>query len=345
MKAVYIEAHGDVEVLTYGERPEPVLEPHEVKVRVRASALNRLDVYTRAGVRGMKREFPPPLILGGDGAGDVVAVGDQVRHVQVGQRVVLNPLTTCGQCQRCLAGEDDLCPSARMLGSAVDGTYAEYVKAPAANVHPLAQHVSYEEAAAVPTVFLAAWNILVRRAQLRPWQTALVLSASAGVGIASIQIAKNVVGARVIATTSTEEKAAKARELGADEVINYAQDDVTKRVRELTGGEGVDVVVDHLGAEFFAAACGSLKPGGKFGTCGVTTGYRAELHMGLLFSRQLTVFGVYMGSKGDMRQIVEMLNRGKIRPPIHQVFPLKQAAAAHRTIEERNFFGKLLLTP
>ena len=345
MKAVYIEAHGGVEVLTYGERPEPVLEPHEVKVRVRATALNRLDVYARAGVRGMKREFPPPLVLGSDGAGDVVAVGDEVRHVQVGQRVVINPLITCGQCQRCLAGEDDLCPSPRMLGSAVDGTYAEYVKAPAANVHPLAQHVSYEEAAAVPTVFLAAWNILVRRAQLKPWQTALVLSASAGVGIAGIQIAKNVVGARVIATTSTEEKAAKAKELGADEVINYTQEDVTKRVKELTAGEGVDVVVDHLGAEFFAAAWGSLKPGGKFGTCGVTTGYRAELHMGLLFSRQLTVFGVYMGSKKDMRQIVEMLNRGRIRPPIHQVFPLEQATEAHRTIEERNFFGKLLLTP
>ena len=345
MKAVYIEAHGGTEVLTYGERPEPVLEPHEVKVRVRATALNRLDLYTRAGVRGMKREFPPPLVLGSDGAGDVVTVGDEVRHVQVGQRVVLNPLITCGQCRRCHAGEDHLCPSPRMLGSAVDGTYAEYVKAPAANVHPLAQHVSYEQAAAVPTAFLAAWSILVRRAQLKPWETALVLSASAGVGIAGIQIAKNVVGARVIATTSTEEKAAKAKELGADEVINYTQEDIPKRVKELTGGEGVDLVVDHLGAEFFAAACGSLKRAGKFGTCGVTTGYKAELHMGLLFSRQLTVFGVYMGSKEDMRQIVEMLNRGKIRPPIHQVFPLAEAAAAHQTIEERSFFGKLLLTP
>jgi len=345
MKAVYIESHGGPEVLTYGERPDPIIEPHEVKVRVRASALNRLDTYTRAGVRGMRREFPPPLVLGGDSSGDIVEVGSQVRGLKVGDRVVVNPKTTCGQCHLCLAGEDDLCPRSRMLGSAFDGSYAQYVKIPAANVQPIAPHVSYEEAAAVPTTFLPMWNMLVRRARLRPWETVLVLSASAGVGTAAIQVAKNVVGARVIATTSTAEKAAKARELGADEVINYTQEDIAQRVKELTGGEGVDVVVDHVGQEFFQAAYNSLKPGGRYGNCGVTTGYRAELHMGLMFTRHLTVFGVYMGSKEDMREIVEMLNRGKIKPAIHQVFPLERAADAHQMMEERNFFGKLVLMP
>ena len=197
----------------------------------------------------------------------------------------------------------------------------------------------------MPTTFLPMWNMMVRRGQLKPWETVLVLSASAGVGTAAIQVARNVVGARVIATTSTPEKAAKARELGANEVINYTEEDVTQRARELTNGQGVDLVVDHVGAEFFSAAYNSLKPGGRYGNCGVTTGYRAELHIGLMFSRLLTVFGVFMGSKKDMEEIVEMLNQGRIKPAIHQVFPLERAIDAHRMMEERNFFGKLVLVP
>ena len=343
MKAVYIQEHGGPEVLTYGDQPEPSVGDDQVKVRVRAGSLNRLDTYTRAGVRGMRREFPPPLILGGDCAGDVVEVGSGVHGMEVGDRVVINPKITCGTCAQCLAGEDDLCSRSRMLGSAMDGSYAEYVVVTSSNVHPIAGDVSYEAAAAVPTIFLPMWNMLVRWGRLKPWETVLVLSASAGVGTAAIQVAKNVIGARVIATTSTADKAARAREAGADEVINYTEEDVTKRAKELTGGEGVDVVVDHVGAEFFPAAYNALRPGGRYGNCGVTTGYRAELHMGAMFTRHLTVFGVFMGSKEDMRQIVEMLNRGKIQPIVHQTFPLENAADAHQAMEERNFFGKLVL--
>ena len=343
MKAVYIEGHGGPEVLTYGERPEPVPGADQVKVRVRASALNRLDVYTRAGVRGMRKEFPPPLILGGDCAGDLVEVGSNVLGLRVGDRVVVNPKISCGQCASCLAG-DDLCSRSSMLGSSVDGSYAEYVVTAAANACPIADSVSYETAAAVPTTYLPVWNMLVRHAQLKPWQTVLVLSASAGVGAAAIQVAKDIVGARVITTTSTAQKAAKARETGADEVINYTEEDIAERVKELTGGEGVDVVVDHVGAEFFTAAFNSLKRGGMYGNCGVTTGYKAELHMGMLFSRAITVFGAFMGSHEDMREIVAMLNRGKIKPAIHEVFPLERASDAHQAMDGRNFFGKLVLT-
>ena len=343
MKAVFIQEHGGPEVLTCGELPDPVVHDGCVKVRVRAGSLNRLDVYTRAGVRGMRREFPPPLVLGGDCAGEVAEVGGGVPGLGAGDRVVVNPNITCGDCARCLAGEDDLCPSIKMLGSALDGSYAEYVVVPAGNVHRIADHVSYEDAAAVPTTFLPMWNMLVRRGGLKPWETVLVLSASAGVGAAAIQVAKNVIGARVIATTSTADKAARAREAGADEVINYTEEDVTKRARELTGGAGVDMVVDHVGAEFFAAAYNSLRPGGRYGNCGVTTGYKYDLHMGAMFTRHLNVFGVFMGTKEDMRQIVEMVNRGKVRSTIHQTFPLESAADAHRAMEELNFFGKLLL--
>ena len=345
MKAVYIESHGGPEALTYGDRPDPEVGPHDVVVKVRASALNRLDMYTRAGIRGTRREFPPPLILGGDAAGDVEAVGDQVRGFSPGDRVVVNPKVTCGQCDRCLAGEDDLCSGSKMLGTAMDGSYAEYMRAPAANVHIIGDQVSYDLAASVPTTFLPMWSMLVRRAELKPWETVLVLSASAGVGSAAIQVAKNVIGARVIATTSSAEKAEKAKALGADEVIDYTVEDIAQRAKELTWGQGVDVVVDHLGTTFFEAAFNSMRPGGRYGNCGVTTGYKADLHLGAFFTRQLRMFGVFMGSKADMGQIVRILDRGIIKPGIHQVFPVDKAADAHRMMDEMNFFGKLVLNP
>lgn len=345
MQAVYIESHGGPEVLTYGDRPEPSTKPNEVKIRVRASSLNRLDLYTREGDRGLRRRFPPPLILGGDCAGDVVEIGDLVRGISPGDRVVVNPKITCQQCAACLAGQDDLCPTPQFMGSAVDGSYAELVSVPAANVHVLTANVAYEQAAAAPTTFLPIWNMLLRKVELKAWETVLVLSASAGVGTAAIQVASKVIGARVIATTSTAEKAARARELGADEVINYNEEDITERARALTGGRGVDVVVDHVGADFFPKAFSSLRPGGRYGICGATTGLRTELHLGLLFSRQVQIYGVFMGTKEDMRGITEMLNRGTISPVVHQVFPLAEAAAAHKAMEETNFFGKLVLTP
>ena len=344
MQAVYIEAHGGPEVLTYGERPEPQALAGEVKIRVKATALNRLDLYTRDGGRGLEREFPPPLILGGDCAGEIMECGDGVAVLKPGDRVVVNPRLSCMQCAPCLAGQDDQCRRSRFLGSAIDGSYAEYISVPAANAHLLADGVSFEQAAAVPTTYLPVWNMLVRRLQLKPWQTVLVLSASAGVGTAAIQMAKDVIGAKVIATTSSPEKAAKAKELGADEVINYKDEDIRERVREITGGAGVDCVVDHVGADFFAAAFSSLRTGGRYGICGATTGLRTELHLGQLFSQQKEIYGVFMGTKEDMREIVEMLNRGVVKPVIDRTFPLAEAAAAHQAMEETSFFGKLILT-
>lgn len=344
MQAVYIEAHGGPEVLTLGERPDPAVLPGEVKIRVRATALNRLDLYTREGGRGLQREFPPPLILGGDCAGEIVEAGPGVNGFKSGDRVVVNPRLSCQQCAPCLAGQDDQCRRSQFLGSAVDGSYAEYLSIPAANAHLISDNVTYEQAAAIPTTYLPVWNMLVRRLQLKPWQTVLVLSASAGVGTAAIQVARDVIGARIIATTSTPEKAAKAKELGADEVINYKDEDIRERVRELTGGAGVDCVVDHVGADFFGPAFASLRTGGRYGICGATTGLRTELHLGLLFSQQKEIYGVYMGTKEDMREIVEMLNRGAVRPVVDRTFPLAEAAAAHQAMEATSFFGKLLLT-
>ncbi len=345
MKAVYMTEHGDVGVLQYGDMPEPEIGPNDVKVRVQAASLNRLDVYTRAGVRGTRRRnFDSPHILGGDAAGEIVEVGSEVRGRETGQRVVVNPRMTCNQCRWCSAGQDEFCENSGMLGSSRSGSYAEYVGVPATSAVPIPDGLSFEEAATLPTVYLPSWTILVRKGALKSWETALVLSASAGVGTAGIQVAKNVIGATVITTTSTEEKAAQAAELGADHVINYSHEDIAERVREITEERGVDVVLDHVGAEFWPAATRSLAMGGRYGICGVTTGYRAELQMGAMFTRYQTVFGVFMGRKEDMRQIVDMAGRGVIRGVIHETFPLEEAANAHETMESRNFFGKLVLT-
>ena len=343
MKAVFIEQQGEVEVLQYGQRPEPPVHDGEVKVRIRACALNRLDTYTRRGARGMKREFPPPLILGGDGAGDVIEVGPGVTHLETGQRVVVDPWISCGQCQHCRAGQDNQCTNGRMLGAHRDGCYAEYVVVPAINAFPIPDHLSYQEAAALPTVYLPVWNMLLRHAQLKPWESCLVHSASSGVGSAAIQVVKGVVGATCIATTSTSEKASKARELGADHVLLHTQEDMGQRIQELTGGLGIDVVVDHVGARFYDVAFSSLKRGGRYGVCGVTAGYKVELHLGQMFTKGLHIFGVYMGTREDMRQIVEMASRGLIRGIVGLTFPLEEVAKAHQAMEEANFFGKIVL--
>lgn len=343
MKAVYIAEQGGVEVLTYGAVPEPEIGPYDVKIRVRACALNRLDVYTRAGVRGTRRTLSEPHILGSDVSGEVDDVGSAVRQVKPGDRVVANPVKTCGQCRFCIGGTEELCVKPEMLGSTTNGGYAEYVIVPAVNCIVLPESVSYEQAAALPTVFLPCWSILIRRAALQPWETVLVPSASSGVGTAAIQVAKNVIGARVIATTSSAQKVQLARELGADDVINYTEEDVAERIRELTG-RGVDVVIDHVGADVWPAAIASLNPGGRYGICGVTSGYKTDLQMGLMFLRHQTVFGVFMGRTEDLRQIVEMAGKGVIRGVVHKTFTLEESAQAHALMESRDFFGKLVLT-
>ena len=313
-------------------------------VRVRCCALNRLDVFVRLGVRGTRLAMTEPHVLGSDAAGDVLEVGSEVSRVAPGDRVVVNPKITCGQCRHCLAAEDELCVSPDMLGRTTPGGYAEMVSVPAANVMPIPDTLSYEQAAALPTVFMPVWSMFMRRARLRAWETALVLSASSGVGTAAIQVAKRVVGATVIATTSTDEKAEMAAALGADHVIRYTSEDVRQRLRELTDGIGVDVVVDHVGADPWADAFASLAPGGRYGICGVTSGYKAELQMGQLFLKNQTVFGVFMGRKDDLRQIVEMASRGTIRSVIDRTFSLEEAASAHEALESRRVFGKLVLT-
>ncbi len=332
MKALFIRQHGGPSVLEYGELPDPTPGPGEVLLRVHASALNRLDLYTREGSRGTRLDAGAfPRILGGDCAGEVVAVGEGLSEQTLGARVVVNPFL----------GAD---PLPRMLGTSAQGSNAELVAVPAANTVPIPSNLSFEQAAALPTVFLPAWGIINGEGALRPGETALVLSASSGVGTAAIQIIKNVVGATCIAATSTGAKARAARDLGADFAVNYEAEDLRSRLNEITHRRGVDLVVDPTGARFFEAAYSALARHGRYGVCGVTSGYEAQLHMGQLFSKELKLFGVFMGTTDTLREIVRAAGRGRVRSVIHRTYPLAEAREAHEEMDRSEHFGKFVLT-
>jgi NADPH:quinone reductase-like Zn-dependent oxidoreductase len=342
LKAVIINEHGGVEVLKYTEFPDPEVGPGEVVVEVKACALNHLDLWVRRGLPGIQFRFPH--ILGNDISGVVKEVGRGVENVKPGERVLISPGVSCMHCEQCLSGQDNLCRRYQIVGYARHGGYAEYVNVPSVNVLPIPGTLSFEEAAAIPLVFLTAWHMLVTRAKIKPGETVLVHAAGSGVGSAAIQIAK-LFRARVFATASTEEKLAKARELGADEVINYTEQDFAAEARRLTGKRGVDVVVEHTGVETWARSILSLCANGRVVTCGATTGYDASIDLRHLFARHLNVLGSYMGAKHELLEALKFFASGELRAVIDRVLPLKEAAAAHEALEDRNQFGKVVLVP
>jgi NADPH:quinone reductase-like Zn-dependent oxidoreductase len=343
MKAVVIHEHGGIDKLRVEQVPDPTIAPDEVLVRVKAVALNHLDLWVRRGLPALKVEMPH--ILGSDIAGVVEEVGELVRHVGPGDEVILAPGWGCGVCRKCLLGEDNVCEVRyQILGETTAGGYAEFVKAPGSNAFPLPAGISFVEAAAVPLVFLTAWNMLVRKAEVQPGEDVLVLAAGSGVGSAAIQIAK-LFGARVIATASTEAKLEMARELGADEVINYAEQDFLAEVRRLTDGRGVDIVFEHVGEATWEKSIKSMARGGRLVTCGATTGYQAMTDLRYVFAKNLTLLGNFMGRKGDLLHLLRFFESGEFRAVVDRSLPLEQAAEAHRLLEERQHFGKIVLTP
>lgn len=340
MNAVVFSEHGGPEVLRYTEVPAPTIGPDDVLVHVRACALNHLDIWIRRGLPGIS--IPLPHILGSDIAGEVVEVGKEVSGIRTGEKVVLSPGICCGHCEQCAAGKDSQCRDYTLFGYMVPGGYAEYVRAPAVNVIPMPLHLSYEEVAAIPLVFVTAWHMLITRAALKPAEEVLVLGAGSGVGSAAIQIAK-VAGARVIATGGTDEKLAKARELGADETILHSKQDIAAEVKRLTNRRGVDVVFEHVGEATWEKSIRSLAIGGRLVTCGATTGFEGKIDIRYLFSRQISILGSYMGSKAELLSVMELVRRRAVKPVLDKVFPLAEAADAHRRLENREQFGKIVL--
>jgi len=342
MRAITIREHGGPEALTSEELPDLSAGPGQVLVRVRACALNHLDIWVRRGLPHLKLSYPH--ILGADVAGEVLEVGAGVAGVEVGQRAVLAPGTSCGVCEQCLAGRDNHCRRYGILGETRDGGYAEQVVVPACNVLPYPGELEFPQAAAIPLTFQTAWQMLVDRARVRPGERVLILAAGSGVGAAGVQIAK-LFGAEVIATASTEEKLERAAELGADHGINHAGQDLVAEVKRLTGKRGVDVVFEHVGQATWKQSILCAAKGGRIVTCGATTGWAAETDLRHVFFRQLSILGSTMGSKAVLFDVIEHVKAGRLRPVVDRVMGLEEAAAAHRLLEDRRQFGKVVLVP
>jgi NADPH:quinone reductase-like Zn-dependent oxidoreductase len=340
MKAAVIHEFGGPEVLHYEDVPDPRPRKDQVLIRVRACAMNHLDLWVRKGLPGVKR----PHILGSDIAGEIVEVGEYITDFRPGQRILLAPMHFCNHCEQCVAGRQNLCREFTVLGNAVDGGDCELMAVPAVNVIPIPESLGFVEAASVPLVFLTAFHMLTGRAAIRPGQTVLVLGANSGVGIAAIQIAK-LFNATVIATAGDDHKIAKARELGADFVINHYQQKIGDEARKITGKAGVDIVVEHVGAATWNESMKALKPGGTLVTCGATSGPEVSFDLRFLFARQLALLGSYMGTMGELHEVLKLVFSGKLKPIVDTTFPLKEIRAAHEYLEQSKMFGKVVLIP
>lgn len=342
MKAVTFEQTGGPEVLRFGERPDPVPRADEALVRVRACGINHLDLWVRAGLPGIEPEMPH--ILGNDIVGEIVAVGGAVRHLGAGARTLVLPTLSCGVCAACMNGDDHLCRQYDVLGRKRNGGYAELVAVPAVNCLPFPERLGWEQAAAVPLVFLTAWHMLVGRAALRAGEDVLVIGAGSGVGSAAVQIGR-LLGARVIATAGTPAKLERARALGANEGIDHAREDLAARVRELTAKKGVEVVLEHVGGRVFEAGVASLARNGRLVTCGATAGSKVALEINALFGKHLTLMGSWMGRRAELVEVLKHVASGALEPVVDSVLPLAEARRAHERIEAREHFGKVVLVP
>ena len=339
MKAVRFHEHGGPSVLRYEEAPDPDLAPGDVLVRVRACALNHLDLWARRGLRRV--QIPLPHISGSDVAGEVAS--SAAPDVSPGLRVMLQPGVSCGRCAECLSGRDNECAQYEVLGYRNHaGGYAEFVRVPAANLIPIPDEIEFGHAAAFPLTFLTAWHMLIARAGLQRGDDVLVLAAGSGVGQAAVQIA-SLHGARVFATAGSDDKLERARALGAGEVIHHHKQDIAGEIKRLTNRRGVDVVIEHVGEATWSKSVRSLARGGRLVTCGATTGPAGSLDLAALFSKQLTIHGSYMGTKGELMRAARLFFAGQLKPVVDRRYPLADAAAAQQRLEESGHFGKIVL--
>lgn len=340
MKALFFTKHGGNDVLQYGDWPTPEPGAGEVRVAIRAAALNHLDIFVRDGLPGV----PLPQIPGADGAGVVDAVGEGVEGQTPGDHVLLQPGLYCGVCEFCRAGEQSLCVSFRILGEHVHGTFAEQIVVPARNVFPIPEGLSFEQAAAFPLVYQTAWRMLVGRAAVRPGETVLIHGVGGGAAGAALEIAV-LIGARVIGTTSDDEKARGAREAGAELVIDYRKEDVAQAVRRHTAKRGVDVVVDTVGEATWMSSLRSAANGGRIVTCGATSGPNPKEEMRLIFWKQLSILGSTMANDREFRALLRTVAAGRLKPRIGRIFPISEARLAYSLVEEGRQHGKVVLVP
>ncbi|NUM55656.1 MAG: zinc-binding dehydrogenase [Candidatus Hydrogenedentes bacterium] len=341
MRAAHIRSHGELDQLSVGDVPNPTIGFGEALVDVEAAALNHLDIWVRKGRPGLTLAFPH--VLGSDAAGTVLDVGDGVDRTLIGSRVVLNPGLWCGRCEWCLRGDHSECSSYSIVGLGRWGTFAENAAVPAVCLVPAPEHLSTQEAAALPLAYLTAWRMLTTRGQLKAGETVLIHGIGGGVAIAGLQLAK-LMGARVIVTSSKQDKLTRAGEMGADAFINYAKTpDVGAEVKRITHGRGVDLVLDTTGAGTWPINFASVRKGGRIVHCGVTTGKTAEVDIAALYWNHISVMGSTMGSQEEFRAMVSAVSAAKMKPVIDKVFPLADARAAQERMENGDQFGKIVL--
>jgi NADPH:quinone reductase-like Zn-dependent oxidoreductase len=341
MTAMVLREHGGPDVLRLEQLPVPEPRPGEVRVRIKAVALNHLDIWVRKGGPAFKLEYPHRL--GSDIAGVIDALGPGAVG-EVGAKVVVQPGLSCGRCAACLGGHDNLCRHYKILGEHANGGYAEYIVVPQINLAPYPERLTFAQAAAAILPFLTAWQMVVHKARVAPGETVLVQGAGSGIGVAAIQIAK-LFGARVIVTASTDDKLERARKLGADVAIDYTKQDFVAECKKHTDKRGVDAVIEHVGGDVFTASIRAVKTGGRIVTCGATSGFHPAIDLRHIFFRQVEVLGSTMGSKADLLAVLGHVAAGRLEPVVHDVMPLQLAADAHRMLEERRAFGKIVLEP
>lgn len=341
MKAVRMHGYGGAEQLFFESCQAPrLIEPDEVIVALKAASLNHIDIWNRLGATGIA--FALPHILGADGAGVIAETGTKVGNLKAGDPVCLYPPTGCGQCEFCRSERDFMCIRLRVLGERLEGTYAEYVKLPARNCFPIPAGFSFQQAAAFPLVFITLWRMVVTNAALKPGETFLIIGIGGGVASAALQLAKRM-GARVIVTSGSDEKLARAKNLGADHGIHHFKDTIVGAVQALTGGRGVDVVLDCVGGEVWRQSLASLARGGRLVTCGATAGGEPIDDIAAIASKQLKIYGSTLGSRREFAQAISFLNATQLTPVIDRVFPLSAAAEAQRYVEAGKQFGKVVL--
>jgi NADPH:quinone reductase-like Zn-dependent oxidoreductase len=341
MKAAFFEQHGGPEVMRVGEQPAPALKPGEALVQVKASALNRVDKWTRDGYPGLK--LPLPHVLGSDGAGVVAEAEAGVTQVKTGDRVVINTNLGCGVCEFCAAGQDNLCRDWHLLGETTWGTNAEYLAVPERQLLKIPDGFSFEQAAAAGLVFQTAWHSLITRGQLKPGESVLIIGAGGGVNTAALQIAK-LAGATVYVVGSDARKLDLARRLGADELIDRSQGDWGKQVYTLTGKRGVDVVVDNVGAATMMTSLRAARKGGRILTVGNTAGPKFEFDNRYLFAKHLSLLGSTMSTRAEFAMVMGLVFAGRLQPVIDSTFPLAEIRTAHERLEGGEVLGKIVLT-
>jgi NADPH:quinone reductase-like Zn-dependent oxidoreductase len=339
MKALFFEKHGGPEVLQLGERPTPEPGAGEVRVGLRAAALNHLDIFVREGLPGV----PLPQIPGADGSGVVEKVGAGVDGLAQGDRVLIQPGLYCNVCEFCRSGEQSLCVKFRILGEHAAGTFAEFVVIPARNAFRIPEGLSFEQACVFPLVYQTAWRMVVTRGAVTPGKTVLIHGGGGGVGGAALEIAL-LAGARVFVTTRGEEKARRLREAGAEQVLDYGAVDVARSIRELTGKRGVDVVIDSVGEKTWMTSLKSVVKGGRIVTCGATTGPNPQEEIRLIFWNHISILGSTMANDREFRAMLSALAAGRLHPRVDQVFPLARAAEAYKRLEQGEQFGKIVLS-